>query len=128
MYGERWWKKEMLHADLVNQFLVPEHQNPNWSQGIPQKWLKEEWKSVLEAIRRYITCEGRFSVVHCYHIILLMHLNGDIPLCFPFYLLKRLTKMSKRVQTHPATAGKSLFHQGLIKTLVLYALRELQLS
>jgi hypothetical protein len=57
-----------------------------------------------------------------------VHLNGDITLCFPFYLLRSLAKMSKRVQNHPTTADKSMFHQGLIKSLVLYALRELQLS
>lgn len=36
--------------------------------------------------------------------------------------------MSKRIQTHPATASKSLFHQTLIKTLVMYALGEVQRS
>jgi len=77
-------------------------------------------------IRRYITCEGNFSLVHIYHIRLLMHLNGDIPLCFPLFLLKHLSKMSKRIQSHPATASKSLFHQRLIKTLVMYALGEVQ--
>jgi hypothetical protein len=29
VYGERWWKKDRLPTDLANQFLVPEHQNPN---------------------------------------------------------------------------------------------------
>jgi hypothetical protein len=36
--------------------------------------------------------------------------------------------MSKRIQSHPATASKSLFHQRLIKTLVMYALGEVQRS
>jgi hypothetical protein len=36
--------------------------------------------------------------------------------------------MFKRVQTHPTTIGMSLFHQGFIKNLVVYALRELQIS
>jgi hypothetical protein len=57
-----------------------------------------------------------------------MHLNGDSPLCLPLFLLKSLSKMSKRIQTHPATAGKSLFHQRLIKTLVMYVLGEVQHS
>jgi len=34
VYGERWWKKEMLPIEIVNQFLLPERQSPNWSQGI----------------------------------------------------------------------------------------------
>jgi hypothetical protein len=79
-------------------------------------------------IRRYITCEGWFSLVHLYHIRLLIHLNGDSSPCLPFFLLIFFSKMSERIQTHPATVGKSLFHQRLIKTLVMYALGEVQCS
>jgi hypothetical protein len=58
VYGERWWKKEMLPVEIVNQFLLPEHQSPNWSQGIPHNWMKKEWQTALMIIHRYITCEG----------------------------------------------------------------------
>jgi hypothetical protein len=115
VYGERWWKKEMLPVEIVNQFLLLECQIPNWSQGIPQNWMKKEWQTALMIIRRYITCDGWFSLVHLYHIRLLMHLNGDSPLCLPFFLLKILSKMSKRIQTHLTIAGKSLFYQRFIK-------------
>jgi len=53
-----------------------------------------------------------------------MHLNGYYPLNFPYFLLKILAKMSKRVQSHPATTKSKLFHQVLIKTLVVSSLRE----
>jgi hypothetical protein len=76
----------------------------------------------------YITCKGHFSLVHLYHIRLLIHVNGDYPLNFPYFLLKILSKMSKRIQTHPATTKKSIFHQGLIKTLVRFSLSEVQRS
>jgi hypothetical protein len=33
--GERWWKKNKLPTGLCNQFLVEEHHNLDWSQGIP---------------------------------------------------------------------------------------------
>jgi hypothetical protein len=55
-----------------------------------------------------------------------MHLNGDYPLNLPYFLLKILTKMSKRVQSLSTNAKSSLFHQVLIKTLVMSSLRELQ--
>jgi hypothetical protein len=58
----------------------------------------------------------------------LMHLNGDMEMDFPFYLLKSLTKMTKRIQSHPKTAHTSLYHQGLIKMLVMYAFSEVQVS
>jgi hypothetical protein len=53
-----------------------------------------------------------------------MHINGDYPLNIPYFLLKSLSKMSKRVQSHPTTTKGSLFHQVLIKTLVVSALGE----
>jgi hypothetical protein len=55
-----------------------------------------------------------------------MHLNGDYPLNLPYFLLKSLEKMSKRVQSHSSNAKSSLFHQVLIKTLVMSSLREIQ--
>jgi hypothetical protein len=112
--------------EFVSQFLLLKRQDHNWSQGIPQSWMKKEWQTALMVICKYITCEGQFFLVHLYHIRLMMHLNGDIPLCLPFFLLKSMSKMSKRIQSHPATASKSPFHQRLIKTLVLYALGEVQ--
>jgi hypothetical protein len=126
--GERWFKKGKLPAEVCNQFLVAEHQSPDWSQGIPIHWMKEEWRGILSTIQRYITGEGRFSIVHCYHLIFLMHLNGDKEMNLPFYLLKILTKMSKRVQNYPQTAHRSLYHQGFIKILVLFSLSELGMS
>jgi hypothetical protein len=82
----------------------------------------------LTLVQKYITGEGQFSYAYHYHMRIFMHLNGDIEMSLPFYLLKSLTKMSKRVQNHPQTARKSLFHQGLMKMLVLYALREVQMT
>jgi hypothetical protein len=41
--GEIWWKKSKLSAHMCNQFLVLEHHDLDWSQGILKKWLKEEW-------------------------------------------------------------------------------------
>jgi hypothetical protein len=107
---------------------VAENHNPYWSQRIPNKWLKKEWRSILAVVQKYITYEGRFSTIHYYHIRILMHLNGDKEMNLPFYLLKSLTKMAKRIQSHPQTALQSLFHQGLIKILVMYALSEVQVS
>jgi hypothetical protein len=55
-----------------------------------------------------------------------MHLNGDFPLNIPYFLLKSLTKMSKKVQSLSTNAKSSLFHQVLIKTLVMSALNKLK--
>jgi hypothetical protein len=79
-------------------------------------------------VQKYITCECRFSTIHCYHMCFLMHLNGDQEMNLPFYLLKILTKMANRIHSHHKTSHKILFHQGLIKMLVMYALNEVQVS
>jgi hypothetical protein len=55
-----------------------------------------------------------------------MHLNGDYPLNIPYFLLKSLTKMSKKVQSIFTNAKGSLFHQVVIKTLVMSTLNELK--
>jgi hypothetical protein len=38
--GKRWFKKGKLPAEVCNTFMVVEHQNPDWSQGIPILWFK----------------------------------------------------------------------------------------
>jgi hypothetical protein len=124
--GERWWKKEHVVIEFVNQFLLVDKKNLNWRRGVPRSWIRPEWHTTLIIIHRYITYEGRFSLVYIYHIRILMNLNGDYPLNLPYFLLKSLTKMSKRVQSLSTNAKNNLFHQVLIKTLVVSSLRELQ--
>jgi hypothetical protein len=57
-----------------------------------------------------------------------MHLSGNIEHNLPYYLLRSLTKMSRRVQGHHESAHKSLYHQGLIKLLVTFSLEELEMT
>ena len=125
--GERWFKKGKLPLNLSNKFLVLEHQYSDWSQGIPLAWIKEEWKRALIVVHRYIIGEGQFNIVHCYHLHFLMHLSGDKEINLPYYLLTSLTKMAKRVQGHPESTHRSLYHQGLIKLLVTFTLEELEM-
>jgi hypothetical protein len=108
--------------------LLKQHHNPDWAQGIPYKWLKKEWQQKLPFIQRYILGEERFSIVHCYDLRFFMHINGDKHMNLPFYLLKNLTKMAKKIQDHPENAHNCLFHQSLIKILVLQVLNELGVS
>ena len=48
-----------------------------------------------------------------------MHLIGSLKLNLPFYLLKILQKMVTWVQTHPKHTAHSIYHQGLIKLLLI---------
>jgi hypothetical protein len=82
----------------------------------------------VPVVQKYITCEGRFSTIHLYHMRFLLHLNGDNKMNLPYFLLKSLVKMSNKIQTHPNTAQYSIFHQGLIKVLVMQELNKTHLS
>jgi hypothetical protein len=64
--GETWFKKKEISKGFYNQFLTEDHQDPDWSKGTPNTWLKEEWKNSLPVFQKYITCEGRFSKIHCW--------------------------------------------------------------
>jgi hypothetical protein len=55
-----------------------------------------------------------------------MHLSGDKEINLPYYLLKRLTKMARKVQSHPELLTR-LYHKGLIKLLVSFTLEELEM-
>jgi hypothetical protein len=56
-----------------------------------------------------------------------MHLSGDKELNFPFYLLKSLTKIARRVQSQPEFSHMSLYHQVLIKIMFLFTLGEVEI-
>jgi hypothetical protein len=56
-----------------------------------------------------------------------MHLSRDKELNLPFYLLKSLNKMARRVQSHPESTHRILCHQGLIKILVLFSFGEIEM-
>ena len=52
-----------------------------------------------------------------------MHINGNTQVNLSFYLLKSLQKMIARAQSHPQHTARSVYHQGLIKLLILTQLQ-----
>jgi hypothetical protein len=94
----------------------------NWTSGVPRIWLKDPWKDLAFLIQKFITCEGRFSLIFLYHIKLLMHLKGEKPLNIPYYFLNILTKMAKSIQRQTKNVERSLYHHGLIKLVVKHEL------
>ena len=82
------------------------------------------WKTPLEMIQNYITCEGRYDRVLRCHLCFLMLLSGDQKLNLPYYLLKSLQKMIARLHNHQEYIVRSLFHQGLIKLLIVFHLKK----
>ena len=100
----------------------------NWKKGIPRSWLVHPWDEIVYIIQKFITYEGRFSIVYIYHIKLLQHLRGDCEINMPYFLLQSLSKMAKAVQKRAEDKLTSLFHCGLIKIIITYELQKQNLT
>ena len=82
----------------------------------------------MKIIMKYFTCEGRFSRIYQYHIILLMHFTSEKPLNFPNYLFRSLVKMTEKVQSKIRYHHASLLHHALVKVIVLHQLIQINMS
>jgi hypothetical protein len=110
--GERWFKNKLITGGDVNQFLNPEHRDPNWAKGIPRDWIVDEWMEALLMLKRFITCEGRYSIVFLFHLRFLLHLAGIKRMNLPYYFLRDLNKMAMRVQATPRPLLMEFFIRG----------------
>ena len=123
--GEKWFKRTVLKPSEFNHLLVSDHRDPYWRKGIPRIWVNQEFWDLIYLIQKYISCEGRFTLVFLYHLWLLAHLVKEDRLSLPFYFLRSLTKMASNFKWSRETADTYLFHQGLIKILIMHELQRL---
>ena len=121
--GEKWFKQQSFESDY-SKFIFPGFENLDWKNGIHITKLKPMWKTPLEMIQNYITCEGHYDRVLRCHLHFLMHLSGDKKLNLPYYLFKSMQKMIARIHSHREHIVRSLFHQGLIKLLIVFHLKK----
>ena len=76
--GEIFFKTKQLKEKAWIPFLCRSREGSvNWKKGIPRSWLVHPWDEIVYVIQKFITCEGRFSIVYLYHIKLLQHLKGE---------------------------------------------------
>jgi len=121
--GARWFKTTTTKNLEFRSYLKPEHRGIIWKKEIPKGYLEEKWLHLLKMIRVYITCECRYNRIMLYHFRILNHFTGKSPINMPFYLHRSLTKMAQSVQRKPRLIASRLFHQGLIKLIMLEELR-----
>ena len=107
-----------------SEFLIPGCEKLDWKNGVHVNRMKPAWRVPLEVIQNYITCDGRYDRVLKCHLKLLMHIHGAVQVNLPFYLFKSLQKIIAKVQIHPQHTARSIYHQGLIKLLVLAQLHK----
>jgi hypothetical protein len=113
---------------MCQQFLKADHQHPDWKKGIPRNYIKEEYHPMITSLQRFVTCEGRYVVTFIYHLRLLLHFEGGPEIDFPYFLWMSLNKMVRGVKSISKTEKTSIYHQGLIKMLVLHDLRKQRIS
>jgi hypothetical protein len=124
--GQRWTKGQPVDKELCAQLLKPQYRNTKWTEGTSRAWLEPQWAQLLIILQRYLTCEGRYTILFPCHARLLLHFTGTL-LNVPFFLLKSLKGMAEQVQRVSEFRG-SLFHFGLVKILITFALSKKQES
>jgi hypothetical protein len=108
--------------------LKEDHQHPDWKKGIPRNYIKEEYHPMITSIQRFVTCEGSYAVTFIYRLRLLLHFEGGPEINFPYFLWMSLNKMVRGVKSLSKTEKTIIYHQGLIKMLVLHELRKKRIS
>jgi hypothetical protein len=116
--GENWFKTTVTKEVEFRSYLKLEYKCLIWKKNIPMSFLEEKWQHLLKSILVYITYEGRYNRVMIYHLKLMTHFTGRIPLNLPYYLQKILIKMAHQVKAKPSKVAGRLSHHGLIKLLI----------
>ena len=124
--GLPWDKEERkLGQQAKKEFFPPEEEFSEDKNGVRRTSLLPPWSEVSLQIMKYITCEGRFSIVYGYHFRLLMELRHqmDLPvenkLSLPYFLLQSLIECATKLKEG---TPDQVAHHGLIKLLVEDAL------
>jgi hypothetical protein len=123
--GEKWYKGMSLDILYYEYFIKPNCLNGKIRVGFLSQYLWKPFQNILNVIRRYFTCEGRFDRVYSYHIRLLMHFTGKTFLNLTLFFLQSLERMVDNVQDEDDQSRKNLFHLSLIKLLVVEELGRL---
>jgi hypothetical protein len=113
-----------LNSSFSKEFLKTKYQEDTLSKGVPRSHMLECFDKMLRVIQIYFTCEGRFNMVHQYHIKMLLHFTGKEAMNLPFYLFRSIGNISDKVQANSKKVYTSVFHSSLIKMLVMEELRK----
>ena len=120
--GIPWDKEERkLGQKAKKEFFLPEEEFWEDKNGVWRTSLQPFWREVNLQIMKYITCEGRFSIVYGYHFRLLTELRHkmDLPteqkLSIPYFLLQSLIECATKLREG---TPDQLAHHGLIRLLM----------
>jgi len=97
------WRREEKATSLTSKtnFFTANENPVEDKNGVRREILPYTWNDVAYHILKYISCEGRMSVVYAYHFRLLHELGfkAELPLAqrlsVPYFLLQSIREMSK---------------------------------
>lgn len=119
--GTRWFSRKHLILNAHHDFLRPGEQVEPKGRGVALWSLPQPWPKVVEFVKQYLTCEGRYQVIYQHDFVLLNHLRNGQLINMPYYLLGCLQNMSRYAvkAKHPLL---SLKHHRLAQLLINRAL------
>ena len=89
--------------------------------GIARTLLPPPRDKVTLSIQKFLTREGRYTILYHYHFKLLAHLRHGHLINVPYFLYVMLKQMASHVRRAKNPAS-SFSHHGLIKLLVSHSL------
>ena len=66
--GEHWFKGGKVDKKICRSFLLPLPANAKLKIGVSVRFLRPEWRAFYEILVRYVSCDGRLSHLHYYHL------------------------------------------------------------
>ena len=103
--GLQWRKEDKASSTLAKKNFFLENEEPiEEKNGVRMEKIPYPWDEVSYCILKYISCEGRLSIVYGYQFRLLHELRfgQDLPLnrrlSVPYFLLQSIIDMSLKVQ------------------------------
>jgi len=129
--GVPWRKEDKGDSQIAKRKFFLEGEEPiEENNGVRRASLPYPWNKVSYQLIKYISCEGRYSVVYGYHFRLLEGLRfgaETLPhhsLSIPYFLLQSLIGTSIKVQDGNY---QQLANHGLIKIIIEDSLQNLRI-
>lgn len=126
--GQPWDKDDRaLNNRAKTSFFRSYEKSESNRNGVKRESLPDEWGEVAYHIMKYLTCEGRLSIVYAYHLRMLYQIRNlsyqkpQQRISIPHLLLHSLKEMCIRVKKGKLDA---VAHHCLIKLIVCHKLQE----
>ena len=83
--GEKWNKRQNINKQHYEPYIKSKYHS-KLGKVFPFKFLEDRYVPLMKLIIKYFTCEGRFSRLYAYHIILLMHFTRVRMMSIPYFI------------------------------------------